>query len=109
MPAKCTIHEEEWILDTGAGNDLCPTTQEGGKWNSDSPVLLETVNGPAMIDVITANTKDFLDEKVHATNVDMEKVKTIVASHERRERDVATYLEGMAGDRPTDSRGRGQR
>ena len=43
-PARTAEHEVEWILDTGAGNDLCPSTQPGQRFQG-PPVMLETANG----------------------------------------------------------------
>jgi len=52
---------EEWILDTGTGNDLCQMDQRGVSSTGD-PVLLETANGVVSTTSRTTVSLDILQE-----------------------------------------------
>ena len=58
------------------------------------------ISGPGLMDMMTVCIK----EKIGAIHADMNKVKVIVEDHERREREMGTYLSNLAGDRPTEGK-----
>jgi len=62
--------------------------------------LIQALNGPDMTEMISTS----IEIKMEQVNEDMKKVMGAVEEQERRTVEMATYLEGLAGDRPTEGR-----
>ncbi len=57
-----------------------------------------------MAELISEVCSAVMDEKIAAISGDMDRAKQIVEHHDAREREMATYLEGLAGEHPTGGR-----
>ena len=79
-------------------------TQRAVRMETATEQILAGARGPAMTELIAEVSGFVFDEKVAAIAADMNKVKTIIEHHEARELEMATYLEGLAGERPTEGR-----
>jgi hypothetical protein len=77
--------------------DLTQHKVHSETWHAD---IQAAVSGAGLADLITA----CIDSKIGSISEDMNKVKYIVEEHERRELEMGTYLEGLAGDRPAEGK-----
>jgi hypothetical protein len=57
-----------------------------------------------MIDLILETCQTQIEDKIASIGSDMNRVNVIVEQHEAREREMAKYLEGLAGERPEEGR-----
>ena len=79
-------------------------TQRAVRLETATETLLTAARGPAMADLISEVAANVVDEKIAAIANDMAKVKMIIELHEARELEMASYLEGLAGERPSEGR-----
>jgi hypothetical protein len=79
-------------------------TQRAVRLQTATGDLLAGVRGPAMTDHISEVCQVVSDEKLGSIGADMGKAKLTAEHHEAREREMAAYLEGLAGERPTEGR-----
>ena len=79
-------------------------TQRAVRLETATETLLVAARGPAMADLISECAANVVDEKIAAIANDMAKVKMIIELHEARELEMASYLEGLAGERPSEGR-----
>ena len=61
---------EEWVLATGAGNDLCPTGTIGVRSQCNNPCPIDTANAIAHPDSKVIVTLDALDEEDDCLELD---------------------------------------
>ena len=79
-------------------------TQRAVRLETATEALLTQARGPAMTELISEVCTVAIEEKIASIGADMEKVKVIVELHDARELEMASYLEGLAGERPTEGR-----
>ena len=79
-------------------------TQRAVRMETATEQVLAGARGPAMAELIADVSGCVFDDKIAAISADMHKVKAIIEHHEARELEMASYLEGLAGERPTEGR-----